>query len=197
MVTNAALQIIRNFHSVLLLLLLLFAFTGCRRTDNPANADEQEKITTVKLKLTPATGGTPVEAVWRDLDGPGGNPPTITPLNVRAGVTYNGEIEVKDESKTPAEDKTEEIEEEGDEHLFVYTVEGGAVGRLAITRTDRDRNGLEIGLKYRAVVTAGGAASGSLRVVLYHYSGSNRKTAAYTPSNEIDIDARFPVNIAP
>ncbi|MCS7012679.1 MAG: hypothetical protein RMI34_13075 [Chloroherpetonaceae bacterium] len=193
--TYTKLRIVRN-SSLTLLLLALLALTSCRRTDNPADAREQEKITTLKLKLTPTTGGAPVEATWRDLDGPGGNPPTITPLNLRAGVTYNGEVEVKDESKNPAEDKTEEIEEEGDEHLFIYTVGGNAAGRLIITRTDRDRNGLEIGLKYRAQVTAGGATDGTLRVVLYHYSGSVRKTAAYSPSNEIDIDATFRVNIA-
>jgi hypothetical protein len=191
-------QFIRNVKVLVVLLLMTSAMlTSCRRTDNPADANEQEKITTVKLKLTPTTGGAPVEATWRDLDGPGGNPPQITPLNLRAGLTYNGEIEFKDESKNPPEDKTEEIEAEDDEHLISYIVGGNATGRLTITRTDRDKNGLEVGLKYRATVSAGPAASGTLRVVLYHYTAPARKTAALAPSNEIDIDATFPVSIAP
>jgi len=190
-------QLIRNIKvSVVLLLMTSAVLTSCRRTDNPADANEQEKITTVTLKLTPATGGSPVEATWRDLDGPGGNAPQITPLNLRAGLTYNGEIEFKDESKNPAKDKTEEIEKEGDEHLISYIVGGNATGRLTITRTDRDANGLEVGLKYRATVSAGSATSGTLRIVLYHYTAPARKTSALAPSNEIDIDAAFPVNIS-
>jgi hypothetical protein len=114
-------QLIRNVKvSVVLLLMTSAVLTSCRRTDNPASTDEQEKITTVKLKLTPTTGGAPVEATWRDLDGPGGNAPQITALNLRAGVSYEGEIEFKDESKNPPEDKTEEIEAEDDEHLISY-----------------------------------------------------------------------------
>ncbi len=190
-------QLIRNVKiSVVLLLMTSAVLTSCRRTDNPADAKEQEKITTVKLKLTPTTGGAPVEATWRDLDGPGGNAPQITALNLRAGVSYNGEIEFKDESKNPPEDKTEEIEKEGDEHLISYIVGGNATGRLTITRADRDKNGLEVGLKYRTTVSAGPATSGTLRIVLYHYTAPARKTSALAPSNEIDIDATFPVNIA-
>jgi hypothetical protein len=190
-------QLIRNVKvSVVLLLMTSAVLTSCRRTDNPADANEQEKITTVTLKLTPATGGSPVEATWRDLDGPGGNAPQITALNLRAGVSYEGEIEFKDESKNPPEDKTEEIEAEDDEHLISYIVGGNATGRLTITRTDRDANGLEVGLKYRATVSAGSATSGTLRIVLYHYTAPARKTSALAPSNEIDIDATFPVNIA-
>ncbi len=184
----------RNILSLFLVAIMLVTTVGCRR-DNPVDTNEQEKITTLKLKLTPAEGTT-IEAVWRDLDGPGGNPPVITPLNLRAGVTYDGEVEVLDESKVPPEDKTEEIEEEGDEHLFIYTVGGGAQGRLTITRTDRDKNGLEIGLRFRAQVSSGAATSGTLRVVLYHFSSSVRKTSALQPGPETDIDATFPVNIA-
>ncbi|PIO48319.1 MAG: type 1 periplasmic binding fold superfamily protein [[Chlorobium] sp. 445] len=184
----------RNILSLFLVAIMLVTTVGCRQ-DNPVDTNEQEKITTLKLKLTPAEGRT-IEAVWRDLDGPGGNPPVITPLNLRAGVTYDGEVEVLDESKVPPEDKTEEIEEEGDEHLFTYTVGGGAQGRLTITRTDRDRNDLEIGLRFRAQVSSGAATSGTLRVILYHYSSSVRKTPALQPGPETDIDATFPVNIA-
>lgn len=173
---------------------MLATTAGCRQ-DNPVDTNEQEKITTLKLKLTPAEGTT-IEAVWCDLDGPGGNPPVIDRLNLRAGVTYDAEVEVLDESKVPTEDKTEEIEGEGDEHLFTYIVGGGAQGRLTITRTDRDVNGLEIGLRFRAQVSSGAATSGTLRVILSHFSSSVRKTSALQPGPETDIDATFPVDIA-
>jgi hypothetical protein len=192
------LQFIRKKNpAAILLALAFFSFVGgCRRTDNPVETNEQESITTMRLTLTPVGGGAPITAQWRDLDGAGGNPPVITPLALRAGTTYNGTVEVLDESKTPAENKTEEILEEANEHLFVYTVSGGAQGRVNITVTDLDTNTppLPVGLQYRVVVTAGAAASGNLRVILYHYDGV-RKTV--NPSNEIDIDASFPLNVTP
>ncbi len=192
------LQFIRkkNPAAILLALALLSFVGGCRRTDNPTEPNEQESITTMRMTLTPTGGGAPVTAQWRDLDGAGGNPPVITPLNLRVGTTYTGTVEVLDESKTPAENKTAEIRREANEHLFIYTVSGGAQGRVNITITDSDTSTppLPVGLQYRVEVTAGPAVSGNLRVVLYHYD-RGRKTV--NPSNEIDIDASFPLNVAP
>ena len=57
-------------------LLLLFVFASCDDDDvnNPDPPNEEEVITTVELTFTPA-GGAPLVFIWKDSDGPGGNPP--------------------------------------------------------------------------------------------------------------------------
>lgn len=174
--------------------LSLIVATGCEE-DNPAAPEPenpQELITKVTLTLTPA-GGAAATATFSDPDGDGGNPPTIGALTLRAGTTYTGTIELLDETKNPAENITEEVEEESDVHQFFYTPEGGIAGRVTVTIADRDNNNLPVGLEYTVTVTAGAAANGTLNVVLSHYDESPKNGT--TPSDESDIDIDFPVNI--
>lgn len=175
--------------------LSLIVVIGCKE-DNPASPvpeNPQELITKVTLTLTPAGGGTAVTVTFNDPDGDGGNAPTIGTLTLKAGTTYNGTIELLDETKSPADTVTAEVEEESDVHQFFYTPEGGIVGRVTVVITDKDANNLPVGLKYTATVTAGAAANGTLNVVLSHYDASPKNGT--TPSDESDIDIDFPVNI--
>jgi hypothetical protein len=172
----------------------LIAVIGCKE-DNPAEPEPenpQELITKVTLTLTPA-GGAAVTVTFSDPDGDGGNAPTIGTLTLKAGTTYNGTIELLDETKSPADTITTEIEEESDVHQFFYTPEGGIVGRVTVVITDKDANNLPVGLEYTVTVTAGAAANGTLNVVLSHYDASPKD--GITPSDESDIDIDFPVNI--
>jgi hypothetical protein len=175
--------------------LSLVVTLGCKEK-NPAEPEPQnpqELITKVTLTLTPVGGGAAVTVTFSDPDGDGGNAPTIGTLTLKAGTTYNGTIELLDETKNPAENITEEVEEESDAHQFFYTPKGGIVGRVTIVITDRDANNLPVGLEYTVTVTAGAAANGTLNVVLSHYDESPKNGT--TPSDESDIDIDFPVNI--
>lgn len=108
---------------------LMLGIGGCKK-DNPADPGDQnpqELITTVILILDHPTNRHEVRAVWRDLDGPGGNPPVIDTLKLEAGVTYSGEVLLLNEQQSPPDTVSHEVEEEADVHLIVYTV-GGAIG---------------------------------------------------------------------
>ncbi len=171
---------------------MLFNF-GCGDDKNPAGPGEEELITTVILTLTETGTTNQVTAQFQDLDGDGGNSPVIGTLTLEAGKTYTGAIQLLNESVNPAEDVTEEVEEEADAHQFFYTAEGGIAARVTVTITDRDANNLPIGLEFTAAVSAGPAASGTLNVVLAHYDEVAKDGVTRSPETDIDID--FPVNI--
>ncbi len=180
---------------------LAFSF-GCE--DNPADPDhgpgEEELITTVNLTLTPQGGGQAVTAQFQDLDGDGGNAPTITALGLTAGVTYDGMVSVLNEAESPAEDITEEVEEEAEEHQFWFTVSGGIAGRVTVAYADAEsdygtNSGTDhpVGVKFTVTVTAGADANGQLNVVLSHYDDAPKD--GVNRSDETDIDVTFQVNV--
>jgi len=174
----------------LTLVLFTLVFAACDSTEpDDDGAGEQEFITRLVIELDDGQGNTPT-ATANDPDGDGTNF-QIGTLNLTAGMTYTGSVKVFDDINN--EDVGEEIEEEDDEHQFFYTAQGGAAGRVTVTITDQDENGLPVGLAFTLTVSAGGAATGSLNVVLSHYDEAPKD--GINRSDETDIDVTFPVNI--
>ncbi|SNR76250.1 hypothetical protein [Hymenobacter mucosus] len=166
-------------------------FTACKDdNDDPTPDDDNEQITTVTYTLTPQGGGTPLSIQYRDPDGDGGVAGTITPatLVLAPNTTYTGSLALLDETKTPAENTSAEILEEGDEHLFVFSPTGV---NLTITATDKDKNNLPIGLSSTAVTGAANATgtTGSLKITLRHQPETKDGTA--TPGST-DAEVTFP-----
>lgn len=185
--------------------LLLLMFSWSCKEDNPANVEEpgpgeQELITTINVTLTPQGGGAAVTAQFKDLDGDGGNAPTISTLNLKAGVTYNGTIELLNETENPAGDITEEVMGEAEAHQFFFEARGGIVGRVTITYADKESDYVTntgtdhpVGLKFTVIVTAGADVSGEFNIVLSHYDAEPKNGT--DRSSETDVDVAFPVNI--
>ncbi|MBC6608627.1 hypothetical protein H8B13_17505 [Hymenobacter sp. BT188] len=160
--------------------------------DGPTPDESNEQITTVRYVLTPTTGtGTPVTVEYRDPDGDGGTAPTIGNLTLAPNTTYTGRLTLLDETKNPAEDITAEIQDESDEHLFVFTPTGTNV---TVTITDRDAKNLPIGLQTQVVTGAANATgtTGSLRVVLRHQPEG--KDGTPTPG-DTDVEVNFPTAV--
>ena len=180
--------------------LLLFAglalFTACDDEEpiGPGGGGEEEIITTLTYTLTPQSGGDVVTLNFEDLDGNGGNAPTITGGTLAANTTYTGAITLLNASKTPAENITEEIEEEDDEHQFFFnsTVDG-----LTVAYDDADDDGNPVGLQTE--VTTGDAASGDLTVILLHEPAKDAEGVADgdidNADGDTDIDVTFPVTV--
>ncbi|AYA38196.1 hypothetical protein D3Y59_14785 [Hymenobacter oligotrophus] len=162
---------------------------GCGNDDEPEPDDENELITTVRYTLTPTTGGGQAVTVeWKDLDGAGGNAPTIGTLRLAPNTTYTGALSFLDESKNPAGNITAEVQAENDEHLVVYTP--APANLLTVTRTDRDKNNLEVGLATRVQTTT--AATGTLKVVLRHQPDNKN---GQPDLGSTDADVTFPVTV--
>lgn len=150
------------------LVLLLLAACG---DDGGGGGNDNEVITTVTLTFTP-TGGAAVTASFKDLDGDGGNPPTIDPINLANGTTYATTVKFLNELETPAEDITVEVMDEGDVHQVFFTgtaVKGPATSNatapLTHTYGDTDAKGFPIGLANSFAAATG---TGMMTVTLRH-----------------------------
>ena len=88
--------------------------TSCEKDEpeDPIIPNEEEVITTLNFTLTPDGGGTPVVLSFQDLDGDGGNAPTISEGTLDNNTIYNGSLELLNELEDPAEDITLEVAEE-------------------------------------------------------------------------------------
>ena len=142
-----------------ILILSMITFSSCSNDDdNPAPVNEEEVITTLIARLTPQGGGTQITMTFRDLNG------TITSDvsgNLAANTTYNGTLDLLNETESPAESITEEIEEEDDEHQFFFS---SNIGTFAYADSDGDGN--PVGLAF--TVATGSATTGSVTITLRH-----------------------------
>jgi len=174
------------------LAIILFAFS-CN-DDNIVTPPGEEIITTLNFTLTPENGGDAVVLSFNDPDGDGGNAPTITVENLAANTNYDGAITLSNESVTPTEDITAEVQEEDDEHQFFFDT---TVGELVITYDDLDGDNNPLGLKTK--VTTGAAGTGTLTLTLRHQpnkSGDNVASGDITNAGgETDIEVTFDVTI--
>jgi len=178
-----------KFLSVVLFVSLLF--TACSDDDTPEPVNEEEVITTLTVTLTPNGGGTPITLQTRDLDGDGPNVPVVTVSgDLATGVTYNGVIVLLNETETPAEDITQEVEGEDEEHQFFYTVGSGL--DVTTAYTNFDGNGNPLGTEF--TLTVGAVSSGALTFTLRH-EPTKPNTGLSDAGGETDIEATFNLTI--
>ena len=131
--------------------------------EDPIIENEEEVITTLTYTLTPSEGGSAVVLSYQDLDGDGANEPTITNGTLSAETTYSGSLTLLNETESPAESITEEIEEEDADHQFFFVT---TVSGLSVAYADTDDDGNPVGLA--STLTTGSAGSGNLTVTLKH-----------------------------
>lgn len=181
-----------NKTKIFFLAITAATFTSCDNDDAPVN--EEELITTVVVSLI--GGGQTVTFTSRDLDGDGPNPPVITPVsgNLAPNTTYTGTISFLDETDTPAEDITIEVEEEGAEHQVFYQV-SNSLG--TVTYNDADVNGKPIGLLFTLTTT--GAGTGNFSVILRHELNKNAAGVATgditNAGGSTDVAVTFPITV--
>jgi hypothetical protein len=159
--------------------------------DNPELINEEELITTLTVTLVPEGGGTSITLSTQDLDGDGPDEPVIyVSSNLSSGLTYNGSISLLNETESPAEDITEEVEEEADEHQFFYTLGSGL--DVTINATNFDSDGNALGTEFSLV--ANDVSSGSLTFTLRHEPNKPTDNLA-TAGGETDIEASFTISV--
>jgi len=145
--------------------------------DHHGHDHEHEVITTVELSFTPQSGGTALVFTWADPEDDGN--PEIDAIALTDGETYDTTVAFLNELEAPAEDITEEIGDEGDEHQVFFTgsgVQGPATGTNASAvvehaYADTDGDGLPLGLDN--TFTTLGVGSGELTLTLRHLPEEN------------------------
>lgn len=183
----------KNLFKISLILALPLVLFSCSNDDDtPEPVNEEEIITTVTLTLTPDGGGTAVTLISRDLDGDGPDDPVVSVSgNLAAETNYTGAVLFLNETENPAEDITEEVNEEADEHQVFYVTSGGL--NLSFSYANFDGNGNPLG----TVVTAqtGAASTGSLNVVLRHEPKKPNDGSLADAGGETDVTVNFPITI--
>lgn len=179
----------RTFKLIALLFISSLTITSCKDDHDDHDHDhEEELITTVTYTLT--NGNNTVTLVWEDLDGDTGNDPTITNGTLMANTTYTGVIKLENKTESPAENITDEVKAEDDEHEFFYT---SSVSGLAITKKDQDGNGNPLGIE--TSVTTGAAGSGTLTIVLKHEPTKPNNGSAASAGGSTDLEVSFSVQV--
>jgi hypothetical protein len=178
----------KQFFSIYLIFTFLTIFSfSCEKDTSEYPEDELELITTVSLTFTPATGSAK-SFKWTDKDGTGGLAPVIESIVLAANTSYTISAEFFDESKSPAYNVTEDIQEDGYEHLVCYTSSGSAP---AVQITDLDKKKDPLGLAGTAKTTTAG--NGSLKISLQHIP--DKKSTTPCSTGETDIEVTFPVTV--
>lgn len=175
----------RNW-AFLAILMLSLAATSCSKDDDDKEEDETELITTMRVVVQESGGGAPVTFTFRDPDGPGGAAPTTNDsILLNANRQYTVGIQLLDESKTPAEDKTAEILAEANDHQFYFQPTGVNV---TVSNLNLDTRGLPLGLS--STWNSAAASTGRIKITLKHKPGTKAAGDPVT-KGETDIEIDF------
>ncbi|MEL7375337.1 MAG: type 1 periplasmic binding fold superfamily protein [Bacteroidota bacterium] len=176
--------------------LTLLVFTACDDDDGgDPGPGEEEVITQVTLTLAPNGGGTAVVMNFLDADGDGPVAPIVTVSGpLAANTTYTGAIVFLNTLESPAEDITEEVADEDDEHQVFYEVSGA---NLSFTYNDQDDDGNPLGLDVTAM--SGDASMGTLKVTLRHEPVKDAAGVSdgdiTNAGGETDVEVTFDVTV--
>jgi len=190
-ITNFKFQTMKTMKNISFYALLSIAMIGCSDDDTaPEVINDEELITTVILTLTQESGDQ-VVLTTVDLDGDGPDEPVTTVVgNFAENTQYQGAVRFLNETETPAEEITEEVLEEADEHQVFYTTTDGL--NIETQYEDEDSQGNPLGLQI--TLTTGAASQGSLTVTLRH-EPVKPNDGLDSAGGETDIATSFDVTI--
>lgn len=166
------------------ILVLLACKKDPQVVSEPLSSDESELITTFILSLSDTTNSANTSTViFRDLDGPGGNPPSsYDTIRLQNNTVYWASILLLNEAVSPSDTISEEVLAEAKDHLICFTPTGLD---LTILRTDTDGM-YELGLQ--SIWTIKAISSGNISIELKHQPGIKNGTCA---PGETDIQLNF------
>ena len=168
---------------------LIFASCSDDDDNTPEPVNEEEVITT--LTVTLESGSDTVVMQYQDLDGDGPDAATVTVSgSLNANTVYDGSIVLLNETESPAENITEEVEEEDDEHQFFYTAGSGLDVGTSYANFDGDGNPL--GTQF--ILETGMPSSGGLTFTLRH-EPNKPNTGLENAGGETDIEVTFDVTV--
>lgn len=195
-------------------------FISCKKDKNtptptpnnpPPPANTEEVITTMKLYLTDSATNAVTVFAFEDADGDGGNAGLFSGtnqadsvINLTANTTYFMEIFLLDVTKNPVDTISNEVEEEGKDHMFFFnasspsgtpftTVLAGSNIKVIYTDLDAGTPARGIGLTTRVrTYSATGSNKYPFTVSLKHQPGV--KDGTFTPG-DTDVEIPFKVKV--
>lgn len=180
------------FFALMGLVLISWIFTGCKDVTDPHDHNEGELITTVRLDLVNDDDANDKPSATIKFKEGFGHDEALErndTLKLQAGATYTATLTLLNESVNPAEDMTEEIAEEADEHQLFYKPSSAA---LTVEYLDEDEKGLPIGIV--TAMNASNAGALTLKVILKHQPGLKNATST-DATGETDVEVDFAVRV--
>ena len=168
------------------LAIVLTSLQACKKDPKPNTppVNESELITTLIIEATDSASGQKSVFKFKDADGEGGNAPSqFDSILMSPNKIYSVKLILLDESKASVDTISNEILNEGEDHLFNYTASNM---NMTIRLDDIDKNGLPIGLN--SIWRTGASSDGILKVVLKHQPGIKNGDPAL---GETDIEIEF------
>ena len=177
-------------------LFMMLALSACNDVEDPGEDNVEEVITTVILTFDGPDGM--VEGSWADPEDDGS--PVVVSPDLSANTEYQVSVEFLNELEDPAEDITEEIADEADEHQVFFTTDA------TVAYNDADGGGLPVGLD--VTLTTGDAGTEDLTITLQHLpelDGAAQKTAGLADQadsegvgslpGDADVSITIPLNV--
>lgn len=179
----------QNIRNLVVLLSLTVGIISCKKEDDPG-INEEELITTLRVSLKETGTNTTKVFEFTDPDGEGGNPPTkFDPIILDANKNYTCNVQVFNESVTPAEDITFEVSAEAEDHQFYFEPLGVNIN---VSNLNTDGNGLPVGITSTWVT--GAASNGTIRITLKHKPGT-KAAGDPTSKGETDVEVNFTATV--
>lgn len=151
--------------TILFFFVNILIFSGCKEEEIPEEKNEEELITTLILTFENTISGEIRSFAFRDTDGPGGNDPVnFDTIRLDDNTAYHLEVSLLNESISPADEITTEVEAEGVDHQLFYGISAGL--NLYVSYDDEDANGDPVGIHTMAVTTD--PSMGNTTITLKH-----------------------------
>ena len=170
------------------LLAIPFLYFSCSDDDDnsiPEPINEEEVITTMNVYVNEILAMSST-----DPDGDGPLEPVVTDGVLAASTTYDVRLEFLNELEDPAEDITEEVEEESLAHQVFYSVGGDLDVGVEYANFDTDGNPLGT----QITLTTNEAGSGTITITLIHEPMKPNDGLA-TAGGETDMEVTFNVSV--
>jgi len=170
------------------LLAIPFLYFSCSDDDDNSIPDElidEEVITTMNVYVDDVLAMSSTDA-----DGDGPNQPVVTEGSLLSNTTYQVRLEFLNELEDPAEDITEEVEEESLAHQVFYSVGGDLNVGVEYANFDTDGNPLGT----QITLTTNEAGSGTITITLIHEPMKPNDGLA-TAGGETDMEVTFNVSV--
>lgn len=173
--------------------------TSCSSDDDGHDDDhdhEEELITTVIYTLTDNNAdvddNSSITLTFTDLDGEGGEDGNYAVSEtLLSNTTYTGTLQLLNATEDPAEDITEEVEDEADEHEFFFS---STISDLTISKDDNDEDGNPVGIE--STLTTGNAGTGTLTIILKHEPTKPNDGTSAGAGGSTDVQVTFDITVA-